>query len=297
MYGRARARSRTLSTARRLSLDTSHYRTLSVVAGNVAAAAALAAYPEAHSRKHLADQPLDETAPRVSEEENDEVDGAVLSALSDSFHSGRKRVSWSQERRDHQSSSRSQLPPVLPRSLQITSPQRESTILARGRPEQREADVDEVDEVEQTGSRATSSHRASSRASRRGASMVLLGVGALFSVGALSNARSRPLAERGDSVGLVLADEAIIPHPMTVSSTQGAAYHELLPDAGVVTVEFLSTLSQNRLRSQSEDSPSTGRIIGRIFAWLCTSLYLTSRLPQIWKNVGVIFVLVWDALF
>ncbi|KAG5727988.1 hypothetical protein E4T56_gene19336 [Termitomyces sp. T112] len=26
------------------------------------------------------------------------------------------------------------------------------------------------------------------------------------------------------------------------------------------------------------------RVVGRIFAWLCTTLYLTSRLPQIWKN-------------
>lgn len=25
--------------------------------------------------------------------------------------------------------------------------------------------------------------------------------------------------------------------------------------------------------------------IGRIMAWICTILYLTSRMPQIWKNV------------
>jgi len=287
VYGRSR--SRTLSTARRLSLDTSHYRTLSVVAGNVAAAAALAAYPESHpeyrvSRKHPVDQPLDETGPRVSEEAQDEVDDAVLSALSDSFHSGRKRVSWSQERRDHQTSVRSQLPPVLPRSLQITSSQRESAAsVARGRPEQREADVVEV-EVEQADSRVASAHRASSRASRRGASMVLLGAGVLFSVGALTNTRSRPLAERGNSVGLVLANEAIIPHAMTVSSVQETAYLGSPPDVGVVAVELHPTLSQDELRSQSQDPASTERIIGRVFAWLCTSLYLTSRLPQIWKN-------------
>lgn len=33
------------------------------------------------------------------------------------------------------------------------------------------------------------------------------------------------------------------------------------------------------------DDPSNERVLGRIFAWLCTTLYLTSRLPQIWKNV------------
>lgn len=301
MYGRSR--SRTLSTARRLSLDTSHYRAVSVVAGSVAAAAALAAYPESHpehraSRKHPADQPLDETAPRVSEEEQDEVDDTVLSALSDSFHSGRKRVSWSQERRDPQSSVRSQLPPVLPRSLQITSPQRESASLARGRREQREADADEVEvEVELAGSRAASAHRATSRASRRGAGMVLLGAGMLFSVGALTNARSRPFAERDNSVGLVLAGEAIIPHPMTVSSIQGTSYHDSPPDGGIVTVELHPTLSQDELRYQPQDSPSAERIIGRMFAWLCTSLYLTSRLPQIWKNVSLLFSLLFGAFF
>jgi hypothetical protein len=28
------------------------------------------------------------------------------------------------------------------------------------------------------------------------------------------------------------------------------------------------------------------RLIGRTSAWACTTLYLTSRLPQIWKNVS-----------
>ena len=28
------------------------------------------------------------------------------------------------------------------------------------------------------------------------------------------------------------------------------------------------------------------RVVGRISAWICTTLYLTSRLPQIWKNVS-----------
>ena len=32
--------------------------------------------------------------------------------------------------------------------------------------------------------------------------------------------------------------------------------------------------------------PDFERVLGRIFAWLCTTLYLTSRLPQIWKNVS-----------
>ena len=32
--------------------------------------------------------------------------------------------------------------------------------------------------------------------------------------------------------------------------------------------------------------PSFQRIVGRLSAWACTTLYLSSRLPQIWKNVS-----------
>jgi hypothetical protein len=33
------------------------------------------------------------------------------------------------------------------------------------------------------------------------------------------------------------------------------------------------------------EGPSFKRLFGRTSAWACTTLYLTSRLPQIWKNV------------
>ncbi|KAG8992212.1 hypothetical protein FRB93_002441 [Tulasnella sp. JGI-2019a] len=32
------------------------------------------------------------------------------------------------------------------------------------------------------------------------------------------------------------------------------------------------------------EKPSTKQVIGRVSSWMCTVLYLTSRLPQIWKN-------------
>jgi hypothetical protein len=35
-----------------------------------------------------------------------------------------------------------------------------------------------------------------------------------------------------------------------------------------------------------ESSIDYQHVIGRISAWTCTTLYLTSRLPQIWKNVS-----------
>jgi hypothetical protein len=39
-------------------------------------------------------------------------------------------------------------------------------------------------------------------------------------------------------------------------------------------------------REPDVPAPSFKRLIGRISAWACTTLYLTSRLPQIWKNVS-----------
>lgn len=45
-------------------------------------------------------------------------------------------------------------------------------------------------------------------------------------------------------------------------------------------------------RSETKESPprqrDLERFIGRAAAWLCTTLYLTSRLPQIWQNVSVV---------
>jgi hypothetical protein len=35
------------------------------------------------------------------------------------------------------------------------------------------------------------------------------------------------------------------------------------------------------------EAPSFKRLFGRTSAWACTTLYLTSRLPQIWKNVSL----------
>ena len=34
-----------------------------------------------------------------------------------------------------------------------------------------------------------------------------------------------------------------------------------------------------------DEMPLFQRVVGRIAAWTCTTLYLTSRLPQIWMNV------------
>lgn len=55
--------------------------------------------------------------------------------------------------------------------------------------------------------------------------------------------------------------------------------------------------TQRLLGADKGDKPPAGsshyqRIVGRVSAWVCTTLYLTSRLPQIWKNVSPFVCLV-----
>lgn len=40
-------------------------------------------------------------------------------------------------------------------------------------------------------------------------------------------------------------------------------------------------------QDEPPEPPSFQRLVGRTSAWACTTLYLTSRLPQIWKNVSL----------
>lgn len=57
------------------------------------------------------------------------------------------------------------------------------------------------------------------------------------------------------------------------------------PEASAeVLVTFESAPQDSEFSMKTDDGSSLERIIGRIFAWTCTTLYLTSRLPQIWKN-------------
>ncbi|KAJ7063390.1 PQ loop repeat-domain-containing protein [Mycena amicta] len=92
--------------------------------------------------------------------------------------------------------------------------------------------------------------RRSSRTSRRAANLVFLSLFALYGIGSWSAKRS------GGPIGRVLASTpvAFVQDP--------PPHHEPIPS----------------------DDPFNELVLGRIFAWLCTTLYLTSRLPQIWKN-------------
>ncbi|EGN93263.1 hypothetical protein SERLA73DRAFT_172182 [Serpula lacrymans var. lacrymans S7.3] len=290
-------RSRTTSIAGRASSERGalHYRALSTVAANVAVVAALAAQqdePEDVRSGRYHDRSTDElheslTHPSHQEPPADEADNE-LSALTGSFHSemGRvsgKRVSWSQERRRGNSVGHGQAS-FLPPTLQITAP-RDASSSARGRSLRRE--VDSNDEEEQTEERRSSAHRTSSRASRRGAGMVFLGVWGLFGVGTLARRQYTSWPEKSGDVGRVLSADAdyvsFIPGTegydgayAGVTSTPSNSVHVVFPS----TPSGTSGFSQVTLKEE----PANKRIIGRIFAWLCTVLYLTSRLPQIWKN-------------
>ncbi|EIM90090.1 uncharacterized protein STEHIDRAFT_166349 [Stereum hirsutum FP-91666 SS1] len=295
----ARSRSRTVSSLTRgytpERAGPSHYRTISAVAANVAAAASLAARAEEsgptspHTRlrgHHSSDGMMDSvilSGDRERTEDEDEVDEA-LAALADSFHSesGRKRVSWSRER--HLTGGRGR---QLPNAGMPLMPQQEAIeYLARGRSLQRnEVPRDaEGEEEEEEVRRAEdeSQRRRSSRASRRGASMVFMGAWALFGVGTLVRNGRGVVNESGLRVGRVLGDIEV---PVaTVPPLVSPSLDEVAVPPPSVTLMFEQPISEDMPEHEHLPPPSTERIIGRIFAWACTTLYLTSRLPQIWKN-------------
>lgn len=287
-------RSRATSSARRLSVDASHYRTISATAGSLATAAALAAHSDTHPehrrpRKLGRDPSIDaySVVPHSSEEPQD-VGDAVLSALSESFLSEggqRKRVSWSQERHEHPNgvSSIRRMSPVVATTSRHASTST-AALLARGRPLQREADDLPREQV------AESERRNASKASRRSLGMVMLGIGVLFGVGRYTTS-ARPVVGRGVTTGMVLSNQN--PSPVTgLPGVENRLNH--LTDSPPFSVDVaLPVLPNDALFSQQrqpDQDASFDRIVGRIFAWLCTTLYLTSRLPQIWKNVSGICI-------
>ncbi|VDB83070.1 unnamed protein product [Peniophora sp. CBMAI 1063] len=92
-------------------------------------------------------------------------------------------------------------------------------------------------------------------------------------------AQENPPAVSADVKPVSLAEAHLVPiHPLLpVDAPPPASSAEVL-------VSFESLPEDGAFDTQSNDSASMERIIGRIFAWTCTTRYLTSRLPQIWKN-------------
>lgn len=289
-----------------------HYRALSTAAAGVAIAAAMAAEHDGEtsiSRRRTASSIATQTragsgggshVAEIIEEADDAFDVNALGALTESFHSesGRRKSTLSAERgsgsmnRSHRAH-----PPRLHTSLIMTpTDEREraaDVIAGRGRPRERqivvspvEIDLDADGHVTghvrggTTSSQSTVRERMSSRASKRSAGLVFLGVWALFGFGSLSN----PVTKRrtiipSESTGIVLTpnfenvDMHVYPNQdLIVEPFEQTSYDIQVPNTVFTT--------------QDEESHSE-RVIGRFFAWLCTTLYFTSRLPQIWKNVSI----------
>lgn len=198
---------------------------------------------------------------------------------------GRKRVSWSTERYGGRGGSigRSPTMPRVAPTLRMTSPASAaefSDSFSRGRSLQRDSDslVEPVS--------ADAINRRSSRASRRSAGLVFLGVWAMFSVGALAGKRGLP-SDNVTSIGRVLTSAVNPPDSVYVTETfiKDAPLHSTPSNQPIVhTLSVDSQRVDDAPHEEPPSDPSAERVLGRIFAWLCTTLYLTSRLPQIWKN-------------
>ncbi|KAI0831310.1 PQ loop repeat-domain-containing protein [Trametes gibbosa] len=296
-YPHSRDRTGSVAT-RRLSLDRGtgapHYRALSTVAANVAAVAALAAQHEEQARWHNGRSHSIE--PRsVSCDEDEEVSEEALARLADSFHSEggrssrRKHVVWGQDSFQSRSRHSTISPPGhMHSSLHMTAPPQSvdeaaAAAATRGRPSIRATDLAEATEQEWLSGNA---QRRSSRASRKGATMVFLGVWALFGIGTFAGGRKGVSSSVVDRTGRIwsrskvpVAPPAVMPEAQ-LNNPITAAQLSVEP----VDLPSLYTASDHFTFNDPPPGPTLEHIIGRISAWICTTLYLTSRLPQIWKN-------------
>jgi solute carrier family 66 (lysosomal lysine-arginine transporter), member 1 len=205
-------------------------------------------------------------------------------------------VSWSLERQPQPSSQHTTLGrrSFVPTALQITTSPERTT---RGRSLQRELS-EQGEEIVPGGElgqgEEPAPRRTSSRASKRSAGLVFLSVWALFSVGSLNG--SLPFGKRPSVTGAArdLSDRQLVnrntPYPSSAlevvyDPTSGlVGEHDY--DSSLIMLDAANIVSSlNAADDTHDDKASSERVLGRMFAWLCTTLYLTSRLPQIWKNV------------
>lgn len=163
---------------------------------------------------------------------------------------------------------------------------------------------------------STSASTSRTRPARRSASMVFLSVGLLVGFGRWSANTYDVKHSEGErawsshkALEVPAIDWAQLRHPTffgapttpsSVSPTPQLIRHEkrqIFPIA-VSTRDPIPSTNIPRIEShQEEESPPPEeepypkrdfeRFFGRASAWMCTTLYLTSRLPQIWQNVSL----------
>jgi solute carrier family 66 (lysosomal lysine-arginine transporter), member 1 len=215
------------------------------------------------------------------------VDEDAFAALAESFHSEGGRIGrrtqaiWG---RDRHAGSASRNPPLTSSIYFDPHPQTSPDPSDRGRPLQRDESLD-AERWNRGPTTSESGNETSSRASRKGAGMVFLAIWALFGVGSLAGARI-PVGRT--SLGKVLAAGGARMPDFSNSMVPAISFETIPPQSSdTIAPPFMELEVKDRVPIDlpEKDRPSKERIIGRIFAWLCTTLYLTSRLPQIWKNV------------
>lgn len=141
----------------------------------------------------------------------------------------------------------------------------------------------EIDHVEERRKRV-------SQTSGRGASIVFLAVFGMWGVGFGGG-------QSAGSMGLVERVGRVLPQPTAyIQNTVHPSVYFASSPKGVVQLQYIpldsSVLPQTSNDAEPAPPPDeTDRtsytwIIGRISAWTCTTMYLTSRMPQIWKNVS-----------
>jgi len=215
------------------------------------------------------------------------MDEDLLATLTDSFYSERssrqRHTLRGKESRAPSSHSRTgsrqgMVSSHIPASLQITSTIDDSDALARGRTLQRTTlPSHDRESLDWHQGEDESQRRRSSRASKRGASMIFMGAWALFGIGTLGIHRYSAEIRTPLQTGRVLS--------LAPPSSLPPSFTHETPQLSTTNVVFdaphLEYASQSE---QPAHRPSLERVIGRISAWSCATLYLTSRLPQIWKN-------------
>ncbi|KAL1747564.1 PQ loop repeat-domain-containing protein [Schizophyllum fasciatum] len=229
------------------------YRTLSAVAANVAAAAALVAQQEERQHPHRLPHPLPHAHAHFAPTEPSATGHARAEGDDDEpDEDALAALADSFHSEGGRTLGRKRVSWSLERG---TGGRRRGTSLIMPRADPLDTPVDLLERgraAERAGDSPVAPSTMRRSASHRN-NIMFLAVFALFSVGALS---------QRSSIGAGHVLQARGTEPVALNGTIDIASPDMV----------------------SISDAAGERILGRIFAWLCTTLYLTSRLPQIWKN-------------
>lgn len=119
--------------------------------------------------------------------------------------------------------------------------------------------------------------------SRRGTNMILMGMWMLMTMG-----------PRSWTSNSIQREDSVSPVPSTLAVHHYTMDKHIPPAASPMDLFALDHLRHPILLSfpviefarhrHARKTLSLSMLVGRIFAWFCTVLYMTSRLPQIWSN-------------